>query len=217
MQSSRAPARVHDAAAELAAGAARLGLALSPAAQRRLLDYLELLAKWNRVYNLTAVRDPAQMVTRHLLDSLAVAPHVAAATLLDVGSGAGLPGIPLALTDPGLRVTLVDANRKKTAFLRQVAIELAAANIEVVCERVERWEPGRLFEVVITRAFASLAGFVAAAGRLLAPGGRLAAMKGALPQQELTRLPEGWRLARAIPLAVPGLAARRHLILLERA
>ncbi|HXF65838.1 MAG TPA: 16S rRNA (guanine(527)-N(7))-methyltransferase RsmG [Burkholderiales bacterium] len=216
MESSRAPARAHDPATELARGAARLGLALSPTAQRKLLDYLALLAKWNRVYNLTAVRDPGRMVTRHLLDSLAVAPHVAASTLLDVGSGAGLPGIPLALADPGLRVTLVDSSRKKAAFLRQVAIELAAANIEVVCERVETWHPGRLFEVVITRAFASLAGFAAAAGRLVAPGGRLAAMKGALPQEELARLPTGWRLERAIPLAVPGLAAPRHLILLER-
>jgi 16S rRNA (guanine527-N7)-methyltransferase len=217
MGPSSARAGARDLGAELARGAAALGLALAPTAQAKLLDYLALLQKWNRVYNLTAVRKPADMVTRHLLDSLAVAPHVSAARLLDVGSGAGLPGVPLALAHPGMRVTLLDSSQKKAAFLRQAVIELGLANVEVVCERVEAWRPGRVFETVITRAFASLAEFAAAAGHLVAPGGRLAAMKGALLRAEIVRLPQGWRVARTLALRVPGLGARRHLVLLERA
>jgi len=203
-------------AAQLAEGLARLKLELPPRAEPRLLDYLALLQKWNRTYNLTAVREARQMVSYHLLDCLAVAPHVTARTLLDVGSGAGLPGIPLALALPSLQVTLLESSHKKAAFLQQARSELKLDNVTVACERVETWQPGRFFEMVISRAFSDLAEFVAAAGRHVAPGGVLAAMKGVYPDEEIARLPQGWRLREAIVLAVPGLDAQRHLLLLER-
>ena len=204
-------------AAKLAEGVADLHLALPPQAEARLLDYLALLAKWNRVYNLTAVRETARMVSQHLLDCLAVAPHVKADTLLDVGSGAGLPGIPLALALPRAHVTLLESSHKKAAFLQQAKLELKMDNVAIVCERVEAWRPGRTFETVISRAFSDLAEFVNLAGRHASPGGRLAAMKGIYPHEELTQLPAGWALESAVPLTVPGLRARRHLLLLGRA
>ena len=144
-------------AQQLAQGVLQLGFTLPAGAQQRLLEYLALLQKWNRVYNLTAVREAPRMVSQHLLDCLAAAPHVAAATLLDVGSGAGLPGIPLALALPDARVTLLDSNHKKAAFLTQAVIELKLVNAEVVCERAETWNPSTTFEVVISRAFSDLA------------------------------------------------------------
>jgi 16S rRNA (guanine527-N7)-methyltransferase len=210
---------VHDAsvAAQLAAGAAQLELALPPRAQSRMLAYLELLQKWNRTYNLTAVRTPAKMVSHHLLDALAVVPHVKAAAVLDVGSGAGIPGIPLALALPHSHVTLLDASQKKTAFLLQAKLELELDNVAVACARAEDWHPGRTFEIVISRAFADVAKFAAVAGRHLGLGGRLAAMKGALAREELARIPAGWKLEQAIALAVPGLRAQRHLVLLGAA
>jgi len=203
-------------AAQLAEGVVQLDRALPPQALPRLLEYLGLLQKWNRIYNLTAVREPAKMVSHHLLDSLAVVPQVTAATLLDVGSGAGLPGIPLALALPRTHVTLLDSSHKKTAFLQQAKLELKLDNVAVACERVETWRPGRAFEMVISRAFSDLAEFIKLAGRHVAPGGRLAAMKGIYPHEEIARLPGGWRLARALALAVPGLRAQRHLLLIER-
>lgn len=203
-------------AAQLAEGVAQLDLALPPQALPRLLEYLGLLQKWNRIYNLTAVREPAKMVSHHLLDSLAVVPQVTAATVLDVGSGAGLPGIPLALALPRTHVTLLDSSHKKTAFLQQAKLELKLDNVAVACERVETWRPGRTFEMVISRAFSDLAEFIRLAGRHVAPGGRLAAMKGIYPHEEITQLPGGWRLDRALALAVPGLRAQRHLLLIER-
>jgi len=204
-------------APKLAQGLVQLGLSLPPQTQRRLLDYLALLAKWNRVYNLTAVREPSRMVAQHLLDCLAVVPHVPAAAILDVGSGAGLPGIPLALAMPRSRVTLLDSSHKKAAFLRQAVIELELGNAEVVCERAEAWATPRRFELVISRAFSDLAELAALAGRLVAPGGRLAAMKGLYPHEELAQLPAGYRLKQAISLHVPGVRGARHLVLLERA
>ena len=203
-------------AATLAAGVEALHLTLDPGVCGKLLEYLALIDKWNRVYNLTAVRAPEQMVTQHLLDSLAVAPHLRGSSLLDVGSGAGLPGIPLAVAAPRTQVTLLEANQKKSAFLQQAKLELKLDNVAVVCERVEAWRPGRTFEMVISRAFSDLAEFVNLAGRHAAPGGRLAAMKGIYPHEELAQLPAGWALASAVPLNVPGLRARRHLLLLER-
>jgi 16S rRNA (guanine527-N7)-methyltransferase len=203
-------------AAQLAEGVAQLDFALPPQALPRLLDYLALLQKWNRIYNLTAVREPAKMVSHHLLDSLAVVPQVTAATVLDVGSGAGLPGIPLALALPRTHVTLLDSSHKKTAFLQQAKLELKLDNVAVACERVETWRPGRTFEMVISRAFSDLAEFIKLAGRHVAPGGRLAAMKGIYPHEEITQLPGGWGLVRALALAVPGLRAQRHLLLIER-
>lgn len=201
---------------ELERGVAALDVALAPAAQQKLLAYLALIDKWNRVYNLTAVREPGQMVSHHLLDSLAVAPHLSGASLADVGSGAGLPGIPLALARPDTAVTLIESSHKKAAFLKQAAIELALDNVEVVNARVEAWDALRRFDVVISRAFSDLPEFVALAGRLCAEGGVLAAMKGVHPYEELEQLPAPYRTRAVIPLAVPGLGAERHLVLIER-
>jgi 16S rRNA (guanine527-N7)-methyltransferase len=203
-------------AQQLAQGVLQLGFTLPAGAQQRLLEYLALLQKWNRVYNLTAVREAPRMVSQHLLDCLAAAPHVAAATLLDVGSGAGLPGIPLALALPDARVTLLDSNHKKAAFLTQAVIELKLVNAEVVCERAEAWNPSTTFEVVISRAFSDLAEFVSLAGRHAAAGGRLVAMKGVHPYEEIAQLPPGWEVRQVIPLTVPGLRAQRHLVTLVR-
>lgn len=201
---------------ELERGVAALDVALAPAAQQKLLAYLALIDKWNRVYNLTAVREPGQMVSHHLLDSLAVAPHLSGASLADVGSGAGLPGIPLALARPDTAVTLIESSHKKAAFLKQAAIELALDNVEVVNARVEAWDALRRFDVVISRAFSDLPEFVALAGRLCAEGGVLAAMKGVHPYEELEQLPAPYCTRAVIPLAVPGLGAERHLVLIER-
>lgn len=201
---------------QLATGVARLNLKLPQGTEARLLDYLTLLQKWNRTYNLTAIREATQMVSHHLLDCLAVVPHVSASTLLDVGSGAGLPGIPLALAQPEAQVTLLESSHKKAAFLQQAKSELKLDNVTVACDRVETWQPGYGFEVAISRAFSDLAEFAAAAGRHVAPGGILAAMKGVYPDEEITRLPQDWHLREAIALTVPGLEAQRHLLILER-
>ena len=203
-------------AQQLAQGLIELGLTLPAGAQQRLLAYLELMQKWNRAYNLTAVRQAPRMVSYHLLDSLAVAAHVAAATILDVGSGAGLPGIPLAVALPDSRVTLLDSNHKKAAFLRQAVMELKLGNTDVVCERAETWKPPAAFEVVISRAFSDLAEFISLAGRHAAAGGQLVAMKGVHPYEEIAQLPGGWHLLRVIPLTVPGLRAQRHLVTVGR-
>jgi len=203
-------------AAALAAGVESLHLPLAPGVYEKLLEYLALIDKWNRVYNLTAVRAREQMVTQHLLDSLAVAPHLRGTTLLDVGSGAGLPGIPLALARPTWHVTLLEANQKKSAFLQQAAIELALANVDVAHARVEAWQASRTYDVVIARAFSDLAQFVQLAGRHLAPGGVLAAMKGTYPDEELAHIPAPYRVVATIALEVPGLGAERHLVLLEQ-
>lgn len=203
-------------AQQLAQGVLQLGFTLPEGAQQRLLEYLALLQKWNRVYNLTAVREAPRMVSQHLLDSLVVVPHIGAVTLLDVGSGAGLPGIPLALALPDSRVTLLDSNHKKTAFLKQAVMELKLVNAEVVCERAETWSALTTFEVVISRAFSDLAEFVTVAGRHAAAGGRLMAMKGVHPYEEIAQLPPGWQVRQVTPLTVPGLRAQRHLVTLVR-
>lgn len=204
-------------AAALAAGIAGLGLAISAEAQQRMLDYLALVAKWNKAYNLTAVREPEKMLTHHLLDSLAVLPHLHGPRVLDVGSGAGLPGFPLALASPELQFTLLDASGKKTTFLRQAVIELKPGNVEVVCARVEDWKAPALFDTVISRAFAEVADFVKLAGHLCARNGVVIAMKGVHPEQELARLPRQFRLQAVVPLLVPGLDAQRHAALLQPA
>jgi 16S rRNA (guanine527-N7)-methyltransferase len=202
---------------QLAQGCAELGLRVPADSQRKLLDYLALIVKWNRVHNLTAVRDSARMVSAHLLDSLAVAPHVEAQSVLDVGSGAGLPGIPLALLWPSARVTLLDSNHKKVAFLRQAVIELELNNAEVVNERVESWQPPCKFDLVITRAFSDLAEFLRLAGKHVSSNGTVAAMKGIYPHEELAQIPPEYKLRAVVPLKIPGLAAERHLVLLEPA
>lgn len=201
-------------AERLAAGLAGLGTPLPANAAVLLSDYLALLARWNRAYNLTAVHDPAQMVTRHVLDSLAVLPFLQGSRVVDVGSGAGLPGIPLAVARPEARFVLLDSNSKKTRFLHQVAASLQLANVEVVHARVQAYRPALRFSSVISRAFASLADFINEAGHLCAPDGRLLAMKGTYPAEELARLPTGFRMVEVIPLQVPGLAAERHLVCL---
>lgn len=210
--------RIRSGLAQLAPDSAwSAGVGGESAAAQRFAAYLALLVKWNRVYNLTAVRSPQQMVTHHLLDSLALLPHLGSpGKLADVGSGAGLPGIPLAIARPEMAVTLIESNRKKAAFLQQARIELKLENVSVHCGRVEEYRPDALFDAVISRAFSDLAVFVRVAGHLLAAGAPLLAMKGVEPRDEIADLPAGWRVGRSLPLAVPGLAAQRHLIVIER-
>ena len=195
--------------AALSRGVGELGFELPGNACGQLLRYLALLEKWNRTYNLTAIRDPLDMVSHHLMDSLAVVPHLPMAgdgpRLADIGSGGGLPGIALAIARPHWQVTVNDSSTKKTAFLRQAAIELQLANVSVQEARVEAWRPAARFAVVISRAFAELADFLARCRHLVAPGGVLAAMKAA---------PEGNAAGcRVVKLRVPLLEAERHLVL----
>ncbi len=201
-------------ARELNQGIAQLGLELPDGAQQDMLRYLELLQKWNRVYNLTAIRDPQQMLTHHLLDSLAVVPHLWAGHWLDVGCGAGLPGLVLAMARPDWRFTLVDSNSKKTSFVQQAIIDLKLANAQVCCVRAEEWEPNEKFDGIISRAFAELADFVTATRHLLADGGRWVAMKGHL-EHEVKSVPAGITVEQTIALQVPGLKGARHLAVLR--
>jgi 16S rRNA (guanine527-N7)-methyltransferase len=204
----------------LAEQAAAGGVAFDANARDKLDAYLRLLAKWNRTFNLTAIREPGQMVTHHVLDALSVLPHLPARAglrVLDVGSGPGVPGIPLALARPDARFVLLDSSQKKTAFLQQAVIELGLRNVEVVHARSEDYAPPDLFDVVISRAFADLADFVATAGRHVAPAGRLYAMKGSHPANEMARLPATHRVIAAPALAVPGLEAARHLVIIAAA
>jgi 16S rRNA (guanine527-N7)-methyltransferase len=204
-------------AGQLSAGIEALGLKLPDQAESKLLDYLALLRKWNRVYNLTAIRDEHEMIVQHLLDSLVVSEHLAAApTIVDVGSGAGLPGIPLAIAHPETTVILVETVQKKSAFQQQAKIQLDLANVKIFSGRVENMVRADDHYVVISRAFAELAEFIATAGHLVVPGGRLYAMKGMLPKSEIAALPSGWQVTDTVPLVVPGLAAQRHLIVLEK-
>lgn len=196
-------------------GLAALGQDLPAALRERLIDYVELLARWNAAYNLTAVRDPGEMVHRHLLDSLAIAPHVSGVTLADLGSGAGLPGIPLALVAPERQVTLVDSNGKKARFLREAVRTLKLANVRVIEGRVQD-VPGQ-FDCITARAFATLADMLNWAGGLLAEGGSWLAMKGRLQEEEIAALPAGFQIARVLPLQVPGSDGERHLIVVRRA
>lgn len=200
-------------AQELAAGIAQLGLQVTQEQQAKLLEYLALLHKWNGIYNLTAIRQPEQMVSNHLLDSLAVLPHLWPQRWLDVGCGGGLPGIVLAVMRPEWSFTLLDSNSKKTGFVQQAAIELQLRNVEVRCERVELWNPADRYDGIISRAFAEAADFVALTRHLLADGGRWAAMKGA-PEQELARLPAGITVEKVVILQVPKLEAARSLVVL---
>ena len=198
----------------LCAGVSELQLALDDAAIGQLLDYVELLQRWNAAYNLTAVRDPAEMVTRHLLDSLAILPRVHGATLADLGSGAGLPGIPLAIAAPEREILLVDSNGKKARFLREAVRKLGLTHTRVAESRVENVEG--TFECITARAFASLGEMLARGGHLLATDGRWLALKGRYPQDELAALPEGFRVEEIVALCVPGLDAQRHLVVLRR-
>ncbi len=201
-------------ATELSRGITQLGLDITPEAQQRLLAYLALLQKWNKVYNLTAIRDPQQMVSHHLLDSLAVLPHLWSGRWLDVGCGAGLPGLVLAAVRPEWSFAMLDSNSKKTSFVQQAAIEMGLQNVSVHCARVEDFAPPQPFDGIISRAFAEAVDFVTLTRHLLANDGRWAAMKGA-PAQELMRLPSDVAVLANIPLRVPNLDAARSLVILK--
>ncbi|MDR5755502.1 16S rRNA (guanine(527)-N(7))-methyltransferase RsmG [Caballeronia sp. LZ035] len=211
--------RAPSLAATLDNGAAELSLSLSPEQKQKLLDYVALLGKWNAVYNLTAIRDPEQMMIQHILDSLAIVPAVSArrpSTVLDVGSGGGLPGVVLAITLPDVRVTLNDIVHKKSAFQSQVKAQLSLDNLSVVTGRVEALRPGvevaEKFDVIVSRAFAELSDFVTLSRHLVEVDGRILAMKGVRPDAEVARLPAGATVLGMERLRVPMLDAERHLI-----
>jgi 16S rRNA (guanine527-N7)-methyltransferase len=195
-------------------GIEALALDLPEAAVPQLLAYLAELEQWNAAYNLTAIRDPQQMVTRHLLDSLAVLPYIQGDRIIDVGAGAGLPGLVLAIARPGLQVTTLDSNGKKTRFMRHAVRSLGLANASVAEARAEAFEPDEPFDQVLSRAFASLADFVTGTRELLAPGGQWVAMKGKLESAELSALPPGCRIDATHRLRVPGLSEDRHAVIL---
>ena len=197
----------------LAGGLRELDLALDDDQVTALLTYRDLLVKWNRAFNLTAVRDPGEMIARHLLDSLAVLPHLEAGPTLDVGTGAGLPGIPLAIARPDQAFTLLDGNGKKARFVRQARRELGLDNVEVVHARVEQYRKAP--SQIISRAFAALSDMLAVTGPVIAPETRVLAMKATAVERELAELPAGWT-ARVEPLAVPGLAETRVLVIIRR-
>ena len=207
-------------AALLAKGVAEMDLDVSRETQEKLLAYLALLQKWNKVYNLTAVRDSMEMVTLHLLDSLSVLPYIDTSNLLDVGSGGGLPGIVLAICKPELQVTTIDTVQKKTIFMRQVKGELGLSNLTVVRARVESYQPSHKFEVIISRAFSDIALFVKLTEHLLAQNGKWLAMKGQVPHEELTSLAikvnHAIKIKNIVPLNVAGLNAERHLLVIEK-
>jgi len=214
-------------AAGIDAGIVRLtdagNVALPPDAREKLEAYIALLAKWNATFNLTAIREPERMVTHHVLDALAVLPHLPDADsrprlrLLDVGSGGGVPAIPLAIARPQWHIVALDSNHKKGAFLQQAINELPLPNAEAVVARVEEYVPSAPFDIVISRAFSDLATFVNSSARHVAPDGVLVAMKGVFPDEEIAELPPNVRVVATPALAVPGLDAERHLIVMARA
>ncbi len=212
MTTSPFPVALQD---ELQRGLSALGLdaaALAPP----LLQYLALLDRWNRTYNLTAIRDPQQMVTRHLLDSLAMHPFVERGTLADLGTGPGLPGIPLAIAKPELQVTLVESNGKKARFLREAVRTLSLGNARVAESRAEALDEPGTYDALTARALDTLAGIIKVGGHLLKPGGHLLAMKGVRPDEEIIALPAGWTVAATHALSVPGLVGERHLVIVNR-
>ena len=197
---------------QLQRGIAQLGISLSQNTQAALLRFLVLLQKWNKVYNLTAIRDPQQMVSHHLLDSLAVLPHLWPKRWLDVGCGPGLPGLVLAISKPEWEFSLLDSNSKKTAFVQQAIIELELHNVAVHCARVEDWQSAEKFDGIISRAFTELGNFLRCTRHLAAQQGRWVAMKGK-SEQKLADIPKGCRIEQVIPLQVPGLNAARSLVI----
>lgn len=196
----------------LRAGAAKLGLKLDEHTQTQLLAYVDLLFKWNKVYNLTAIRDKSEMVSHHLLDSLAVVPHLWPGRWLDVGSGGGMPGLVLAIVKPDWQFTLLDSNTKKTGFVQQAVIEIGLKNVSVHSGRVEEWHPEYRFDGIISRAFAELGDFLAVSQHLIAPKGRWAAMKGQ-PEPELAGITKGFEIENIVSLKVPGIEAARSLVI----
>jgi 16S rRNA (guanine527-N7)-methyltransferase len=203
-------------AEELTVGARELGIELNESQHSQLLAYLALLIKWNKAYNLTAVRNPDEMVSRHLLDSLSIMSFIDGERWLDVGSGGGMPGIPMAILFPGKKITVLDSNGKKTRFLTQVKLELKLDNLEVIHSRAEAFTPQRPFEGIISRAFSSLEDFTQWTRHMGDAGTRWLAMKGLHPADELVALPADFRLDSAQALAVPGCQGQRHLLILRR-
>jgi 16S rRNA (guanine527-N7)-methyltransferase len=201
----------------LAAGASALGVPLTQEQRSRLLRLVAELMEWNGRFNLTAIREPAEMVRKHLLDSLAIQPFLAGERIADVGTGPGFPGLPLALVNPARRFTLVEATAKKARFVEHAATALGLDNVEVVNSRAEAWKPPRPFDTVVCRALGKLHEFVRFAGHLCARDGRMLAMKGQYPEAELEAVPRGWRVVAVHRLEVPGLEAERHLVELARA
>ena len=198
-------------------GVAEMRLDVTPAQQEKLLDYLALMNKWNGVYNLTSLRDPMQMVTHHLLDSLAAVPAFAGArNVLDVGAGGGLPGVVLAICRPDMKVSMIDTVHKKTAFLKQVKAELELANVTVHTMKVQDLDVSDKFDVITSRAFADLSDFLEWSGHLLQEGGKFIALKGTAPAEEQERVPAAWKVTGLQPLQVPRLGAERHLVFVER-
>jgi 16S rRNA (guanine527-N7)-methyltransferase len=192
-----------------------MGIVLPAPTRARLLRYLELLDKWNRAYNLTAVRDIEQMVPKHLLDSLSILPHLRGAYVLDVGTGAGLPGIPLALARPDVQFRLVDGNAKKLRFVRQAIHDLQLTNVAAVHSAVEQYRPDMRFDCVVARALAAIPDMLASVRHLIAPQGVFLAMKGVYPEAELVNVGEGFRVREVVRLTVAGLDAERHVVILE--
>jgi len=201
---------------QLRDGLADMNLSLTDGQQQQLLAFLALLNKWNKAYNLTAVRDERVMVSRQLLDSLSILPWVTTDHLLDVGAGGGLPGIPLAIALPDKRFTLLDSNGKKTRFLNQCVLELGLDNVEVIHGRAEDCRPEQLFTQISSRAFTALENLVTWCGSLLANGGEFLAMKGQFPDDEVAALPAGWQVESSHSLKVPGADGERHLLVVAR-
>lgn len=206
---------VSDIESLLREGLTALGVSVTPALTGRFVTYLELLARWNRAYNLTSITDAEGMVVRHVLDSVTARPWLAGTAVLDAGSGAGLPGIPLALLEPDRRFTLADASGKKVRFLRQVVMELGLDHVTPVQVRLEAWQGEAPYDTVISRALASLGEFVTTCGHLAGDTGRLIAMKGRRPDAELAALRAPWRVTAVEPVVVPGLDAERHIVVME--
>ena len=202
--------------AKLTEGLESLELRIDEMTRNRLLDYLDLLEKWNHVYNLTAIREKEKMVSMHLLDSIAILKHLPSGPYLDVGTGAGLPGIPLATILKDETFSLVDIVQKKCAFLRQAKAELALDNVTVMCAKIDQWHPTQHFACIVARAYAEIPKFLESCKHLLAPGGQFAAMKGRLPEQELANLPSDYEIQKVIPLTIPEVDAERHLVLIGK-
>ena len=200
----------------LAAGVEKLGLALAPAQLEALMTLAAELADWNTRVNLTSITEPDEVVDKHLLDSLAVLPLLKGLAVADVGSGAGFPGLPLAIADLDRRYALVESTGKKVKFIRHMVAKLALPNVEPVLARAEDYKPPRTFDSVVSRALGPLAAFIRLAGHLAGPGGRLLAMKGRVPEDELKALPPGWKALAVHPVAVPGLDAERCVVELAR-
>lgn len=201
---------------QLSTGLKALGLAVSPDQEKNIITYLELLGKWGRAYNLTAIREPALMVTHHVLDSLSATPFLTGTRLLDVGSGAGLPGLPLAIVMPQVSVTLIESRQKRVQFLLHAVARLGLTNVDVVHQRVERYQPSAKFDTLITRAFGSIAEFVDKTEHMCAIHGRIIALKGQYPSAELdAALRQGCMVQTVHVVDVPGLGAQRHIVILN--